>query len=162
MNIFKKILGVIVAGAFVAGGWFIVKGDKDHASQPVPQPRPARQNQQAQAPASPSMAASVSKSGTQYRDGSYSAVGQYDSPAGTEQVSVSVAIKGDTITSATVTADSGNRRSQKYQSMFISGFKQYVVGKPVDSVNLDVVSGSSLTPEGFNNALATIKQQAKA
>jgi len=54
-----------------------------------------------------------------------------------------------------------NRESQHYQSRFLSGYKQYVVGKNISSVNLTNVSGSSLTPIGFDNALTQIKAQAK-
>jgi len=37
-----------------------------------------------------------------------------------------------------------------------------VIGKNIADVQLSRVSGSSLTPEGFNNALATIKSQAQS
>jgi hypothetical protein len=36
-----------------------------------------------------------------------------------------------------------------------------VVGKNIDEVNLGKVSGSSLTPIGFNNAIEDIRSQAK-
>jgi hypothetical protein len=41
-------------------------------------------------------------------------------------------------------------------------YKQYVVGKKIDEVQLTKVSGSSLTPQGFNDALAKIKAEAKS
>jgi hypothetical protein len=46
--------------------------------------------------------------------------------------------------------------------MFVSGYKQYVVGKNIASIHLDRVSGSSLTGAGFNAALARIEIEAKA
>jgi hypothetical protein len=49
-----------------------------------------------------------------------------------------------------------------YQGLFIANYKQYVIGKSIDSLNLSEVSGSSLTSSGFNAAVAEIKAQASA
>lgn len=170
MNTVKKILGLIVAfGIFVFGGWYIIKDDQKNP--PVNDGNKTSGTTSGTTPSSSSGASAGNTSaGTTgaataskgYKDGSYTATGQYDSPAGLERVTVSLALKDNTIVSAEVTANSANRRSQKYQKDFIGGFKPYVIGKKIDSVNLDVVSGSSLTPEGFNDALNTIKQQAQA
>jgi len=46
--------------------------------------------------------------------------------------------------------------------MFISGYKPYVIGKNIDTISLDRVSGSSLTPAAFNEALGQIKTEARA
>ena len=97
-----------------------------------------------------------------YKDGTYSATGSYMSPGGEDQVAVTLTLANDIITSVTVTPQAGDRTSQRYQSRFVSGYKQYVVGKNIASVNLSKVSGSSLTPIGFNAALTQIKAQAKA
>jgi hypothetical protein len=51
--------------------------------------------------------------------------------------------------------------SVQFEGMFADSYKPLVVGKSVDSINLDKVSGSSLTPKGFNDALDQIKSQAK-
>jgi uncharacterized protein with FMN-binding domain len=97
-----------------------------------------------------------------YTDGTYSATGSYGSPGGQEQLSVTLTLVNDIITAVSVTPLAYDRRSQNYQNIFISGYKQYVIGKNIADVNLTRVSGSSLTPIGFNNALAQIKAQAKA
>jgi hypothetical protein len=97
-----------------------------------------------------------------YKDGTYSADGNYNSPAGPESISVTLTLKNDIVTGANVTANASYGRSAQYQNAFISGYKQYVIGKNISSLNLGRVSGSSLTPIGFNNALAQIKAQAKA
>jgi hypothetical protein len=97
-----------------------------------------------------------------YTDGTYSAIGSYMSPGGEEQISVTLTMTNDIITSASVTSAAGDRTSQRYQNDFISGYKQYVVGKNIADINLTRISGSSLTPIGFNNALAQIKAEAKA
>jgi uncharacterized protein with FMN-binding domain len=97
-----------------------------------------------------------------YKDGTYSATGSYMSPGGYEQLGVSITIKSDIIFSASVTNMASDGRSSRYQDQFISGYQQYVVGQNIANVFLTKISGSSLTPSGFNDALAQIKSQAKA
>lgn len=97
-----------------------------------------------------------------YNDGSYSATGSYMSPGGEDQIAVTLTLANDIITNVSVAPEPGDRTSQKYQNKFLSGYRQFVIGKNIDSVNLTKVSGSSLTPKGFDDALAQIKSQAKA
>ena len=97
-----------------------------------------------------------------YKDGTYSATGSYGSPAGTESIGVSVTLKDGIITASTVTEEANDGTSRRYQNMFISGYKTYVTGKSIVNLNLGRVSGSSLTPKGFNQALAKIKSEASA
>ncbi|HEY4509283.1 MAG TPA: hypothetical protein VJC13_03365 [Candidatus Paceibacterota bacterium] len=98
-----------------------------------------------------------------YKNATYSADGNYFSPGGSEQIAVSVTIKDDVVTAASVNANApSGPTAAKYQSIFVDNFKQYVVGKKIDEINLTKVSGSSLTPKGFNDALAKIKVEAKA
>ena len=108
----------------------------------------------------PPPADTAKKSVYLYKDGTYSATGSYMSPGGEDQLGVSVTLKDDIITSASVTNMANDGRSQRYQDMFISGYKQYVIGKNIADVSLSKVSGSSITPGGFNDALAQIKSQA--
>ncbi len=104
----------------------------------------------------------VKQSVSVYKDGTYTATGSYMSPGGPDKVGVTLTLKNDIITDASVTPMPGDLKSAKFQDMFISGYKAFVVGKNIADVNLTKVSGSSLTPIGFNNALAQIKVQAKA
>lgn len=95
-----------------------------------------------------------------YKDGTYSATGNYNSPAGSEQLKVSVTLKSDVVTDASATLMATNPKSVYMQTQFISGFKTYVVGKKLSDVNVGKVSGSSLTGIGFNDAITKIKAQA--
>ncbi|QQS60315.1 FMN-binding protein [Candidatus Falkowbacteria bacterium] len=97
-----------------------------------------------------------------YKNGTYSSVGEYTSPGGTEQVGVSVTLQDDIITEVTFEAKAERPASVKFQGIFAGDYKQFVVGKKIDEVQLSKVSGSSLTPKGFNDALAKIKAQAKS
>lgn len=97
-----------------------------------------------------------------YKDGTYSAQGDYNSPGGPDSIGVTLTLKNDLITSVSATPNPGDRMSARYQDMFIASYKQYVVGKDISTLSLSKISGSSLTPIGFNDALAKIKSQAQS
>lgn len=73
-----------------------------------------------------------------------------------------VTLKDDVIVDATVVGQATKRESIEWQKKFISGFKPLVVGKKLSDVSLTKVSGSSLTPKGWNDAVAKIMVSAKA
>ncbi len=97
-----------------------------------------------------------------YKNGTYKETGSYTSPAGPEQIDVSLTLKDDVVSDATVEPKATAPASVKFQGQFVSGFKEFVVGKKLDEINLDKVSGSSLTPKGFNEALSKIKTDAQS
>lgn len=99
---------------------------------------------------------------TNFKDGTYSANGSYQTPGGTESIDVSVTLSSGTITDAKVALNARGGEAEEYQSKFASGFKSQVVGKKINEVSLTRVAGSSLTPKGFNSAIADIENQAKA
>ena len=107
---------------------------------------------------------STSENGTQtnntYKDGSYTATGSYQSPGGQEEIDITVTLKDGVITDTSANGKPSGATATEYQGKFISGYKDQVVGKAIDSVSLDRVSGSSLTPKGFNDAIEQIKQEA--
>lgn len=98
---------------------------------------------------------------TSYKDGTYTAVGDYTTHAGPEAVQITVTLKDNIITDTQFQATPNERLSQRYQGMFADNYKALVIGKNINDVQLGAVSGSSLTPMGFNDAIAKIQQQAK-
>ncbi len=97
-----------------------------------------------------------------YKDGSYTAQGSFDTPSGTEQIGVTVNLASNKITSVSVDDSSiYSGTSFAYTERFINGLNSVIVGKNINTVNVGRISGASLTPMGFNNALDTIKSQAK-
>lgn len=100
-------------------------------------------------------------SGT-YQNGTYSAEGTYGTPGGQESVDVKLTLADGKVSDITVTGSGKGGESEEYQGKFISGYKQLVVGKSIDSIVLDRVAGSSLTSDGFNDAIQRIKEQADA
>lgn len=100
---------------------------------------------------------------SQYKEGSYSAVGSYQSPGGHEKIKISLTIQKDgTVSSTDASSQAVSGDGAQFQQMFISGYKSKVVGKKIGDIHISQVSGSSLTPEGFNDALQQIEKQARA
>lgn len=97
-----------------------------------------------------------------YKDGTYTATGNYSSPGGTEQIQVDLTLAADVVTAVTVTPQSGNPTGQQFESQFAGGIAAEVVGKDIDTLAVSKVAGSSLTGEGFNIAIESIKTDAQA
>lgn len=98
----------------------------------------------------------------QYTNGTYTQTGQYTSPAGAESVVITLAIENDVVTRATFKGEAVHPTSKIVQAKFAAGFETEVIGKPIDTLSLGVVNGSSLTPKGFNDAVTKIKAEARS
>lgn len=112
------------------------------------------------APVTPPAVIVPPTSRSKYKDGTYTAEGAYAVHAGPEEITITVTLKNDVIVDSQFQAVPNLKMSQRYMDMFSENYKQLVVGKNIADVNLTKVSGSSLTPIGFNDALAKIKAQA--
>lgn len=97
-----------------------------------------------------------------YKDGTYTADGTYVSPGGPRDIGVTITLANGLITDTTTEVRATDATSKRLQQEFADNYKQMVVGKSIDEVNLTKVSGSSLTPKGFNDALTKIKTEAKS
>lgn len=96
-----------------------------------------------------------------YKNGTYSAVGTYDSPAGIDTMDVSLTLNEGIVTAVTITPKGIVPASKRWFEKFNAGVSPFVIGKKINELNLTQVSGASLTPIGFNDALEKIKIQAK-
>lgn len=110
-------------------------------------------------PAAPSSAAPPAAS--KYKDGQYTAKGDYASPGGVQNLGVTVTLKGDAVTEAKLELLGDVGIAHSYQALFESGYSAQVIGKNIDSIQLGAVAGSSLTGMGFNKALTQIEEQAR-
>ena len=104
---------------------------------------------------------SLASSGSTYKDGTYSADGNYVSPNGTETVGVELTLASDTVTGVNITQHPSNPNTRKFQGQFAGGIAAQIVGKNIDELNVSKVAGSSLTSGGFNQAVDKIKQEAQ-
>jgi uncharacterized protein with FMN-binding domain len=155
----KAIVGIIVVAilAIVATAVIVLgtenvtnENNADVASSPSSQAQSTTDTRQ-----------SDDTSSSQYKNGSYTADGSYQTPGGRESIGVTVTLTNGTITAASVEQKGERGESKEFQSRFASGFESQVIGKNIDEVSLTRVAGSSLTPNGFNNALDAIKDQAE-
>ena len=101
-------------------------------------------------------------SGATYKDGMYSAEGDYQTHVGQKHIKVTITLKNNLITDADVVNEADDKMSVKYQDAFIGNYKPLVIGKNINTVHLSKVASSSLTPNGFNSALQVIESQAKS
>lgn len=96
-----------------------------------------------------------------YKDGTYTATGSYLSPGGRELVDLTVVIKDGVITETSLVKKASDSEAEEYQEKFATNYQSQVVGKKINGLSLSRVAGSSLTSNGFNNALTKIRDQAK-
>ena len=131
------IIVIMGVGLFV----FSFKGNKQSQQSPVTKNAPIQ---------------------ARYKDGEYKQVGDYSSPAGKEQIDVDLKIRDGIVIQVNVTPKAENPKSKYMQGLFIENYKQLVVGKKISDLKLGKVAGSSLTPQGFNDALIKIKVEAQS
>lgn len=129
------------------------------AAQSAAAPASAAQSAAASSTASSSGGAGGSSSG--YKDGTYSADGNYVSPNGTETVGVELTLSGGTVSGVNITQHPSNPNTRKFQGEFAGGIAAQIVGKKLDELNVSKVAGSSLTSGGFNQAVEKIKSEAR-
>lgn len=162
----SKLVPIIVVVAVVAagGGYMYMQGG---SSKPAPIPDqviPASENAPRSPGASVIIDPTAAPQAASYKDGTYTADGSYKIPeeGKSESISVSLTLKGGVVTDSTIKQEAVDHKSVLYQEVFAQGYKEFVVGKKIDEIKVDVVSGSSLTSIGFNEAVSKIKTQAKA
>jgi len=149
---------VLIVTVLLIGGAMLAS-----QNQPASAPTASNQPTKKQPPAKDSSgSSSMPASSSGFKDGKYSAAGAYQSPGGSQEIKITINLKDSAIIETSAEGDSKSSNSRFYQSSFISNYKQKVVGKKISEVKLDHVGNSSLTPEGFNNALEDIKKQAKS
>jgi len=94
------------------------------------------------------------------KDGTYRATGDYDTPGGPESVDVTLTVRSGVVTAVHVTGSHITPNAQHYQAAFESGISGVVVGKRLAGLSVGAVSGSSLTGQGFDQALDSIRVEA--
>ncbi|CAN5130688.1 hypothetical protein BH09PAT3_BH09PAT3_6090 [soil metagenome] len=97
-----------------------------------------------------------------YTDGMYRSQETYTSPEGNQVIGLRLTVMNGSITEASVQqVSSQGKYAGQYQADFIKVYKESVVGKELSTLHLDRVAGASLTTQAFNNAVASIANQAR-
>lgn len=131
----------------------------EEPAAPVEEPAPAPAEQPA--PAEEPAPAAEEPQGI-YQDGVFNAQGNYFNPNGAASISVSLTLDNDVVTALTVTPHATDETSVKFQNMVRDNAPAMIVGKKLDEIGaFSKISTSSLTPNGFNQAIASIKASAK-
>ncbi|MGZ0198933.1 hypothetical protein ACNFR7_01705 [Streptomyces sp. RM1] len=110
-------------------------------------------------PSSPSTPAPEAGGSTQYADGRYEATGEYGSQD--SSIGVTLTLADDVITDVAVDPHATDPTSLDLQERFADAIGDRVVGRDIDDVHIDRLAGSSHTPDGFNDALEKIKNEAE-
>ena len=97
-----------------------------------------------------------------YKDGTYNANANFQTPDGIDGITVKLTISNNVITNVSADTSATSCVSRQYDDAFPSNIKMKVVGKNVNDVQLDRTAGASLTSDGFNKALDEIRQNANA
>jgi uncharacterized protein with FMN-binding domain len=152
----RKSVFVGIAGLSLAG---TVAGCAPSAQAPAAQASPSTPATSAPVANTGATGAAPSSSAG-YKDGTYSADGNYVSPNGTETVGVQLTLANGTVSDVSITQHPSNPNTRKFQGEFAGGIKAQIVGKKLDELNVSKVAGSSLTSGGFNQAVEKIKSEA--
>jgi len=126
---------------------------------PIPAPVPTPKPTPAPVPVTPPPTPVATFS---YKNGTYSASGNYFTEGGPETIGVTVTVKDDVITAGSIQNQAKHGTSQEYQNLIVGSFNGFVTGKKLSDINPMRVSGSSLTTIGLNAALSKIQSQAKS
>lgn len=98
-----------------------------------------------------------------YEDGTYDASAEYpDGNGNPTSIDVELTVEDDVVTAVTVTPGAADGTSLQYQNRFAGGIDDEVVGEDLADLEVGPVSGSSLTPGGFNDAVAQIQDEASS
>lgn len=96
-----------------------------------------------------------------YKDGTYHEEGRYLTHVTEEKFSADVTLKNGLVDEVTVTPDTENRRSLGLQKAFAAALPDTIHGCPIESVNIHVVGGASLTSASFNEMADNIREKAR-
>lgn len=96
------------------------------------------------------------------KDGSYQATSSYFVPNGSEDIKVNLTLKNGVVNDVAVINSENDFTSASYQEDFVSAYKNFVVGKKITDLQLNIISGASDTTRGFNDALSQIAAQAQS
>ncbi len=101
----------------------------------------------------------TSAGGTEYKDGTYTVRGVYGGAP--SYLTVTVMLSADTVTKVIVEPmPDNNETSRGYQERFAAAVPDEVTGKSIDDLKVGKLAGASGCADGFNDALAKIREEA--
>ena len=80
---------------------------------------------------------------------------------GPSYLDVIVTLEGSVVTAVSIEPQAENETSRGYQERFAAAVPDEVIGKSLDDADVGKLAGASTCPDGFNDALAKIREQAR-
>lgn len=154
----------ILVGAGLTGAWLFGKSDAPATTSAIPSTAQTANTSAASSAANTSTVSGSSTSSTSgYTDGTYTATINYVVPHGySNQLTATVTIGGGQVTSVSVQHDTSDQESNAYTDSFDAVLQDNIVGKSIDGLSPSRIGGASLTTQAFDDALVTIRTDAKA
>lgn len=159
--VLASVAGLGLLGALAACSSSTAEAETPAATSDSSTTAPEASNSPSTDTGAGSSAGTDSSSGA-YADGEYTAEGSYRSPGGTESIGVTLTVEDDVVTAVKVSPEATSGNAKEYQTRFASGISGEVVGKELATLSVDKVAGSSLTGQGFNDAVEEIRGDAAA
>jgi uncharacterized protein with FMN-binding domain len=147
---------ILTRTAFAAAASVAVLVPLSGCSGPEAQPPSSRATSTSPSSSAPG---SASSSSVGYADGTYTVRGVYGGAP--SYMTVTVTLDAETITEVAVEPmPDNNETSRGYQERFAAAVPDEVVGKSLDEAEVGVLAGASGCADGFNDAIAKIRDQA--
>lgn len=99
-------------------------------------------------------------SASSYKDGVYTATASYSVPRSSNSISATVTVSGGKITAVTANDSYSDGESAMYIDSFESSVSGSAVGTSLADATFSRIGGASLTTEGFNSVLDSVRTQA--
>jgi uncharacterized protein with FMN-binding domain len=149
---------ILTRSTTVAAASIAVLAPLAGCSGPATEPPPSSTS----SPASSSDAASPaapSSAGAEYADGTYTVRGVYGGAP--SYMTITITLDDATITDVTVEPmPDNNDTSRGYQERFAAAVPDEVIGKSLDEAEVGVLAGASGCADGFNDAIAKVRDHA--
>lgn len=167
-KVFFSIGAAAIIFAASIGGYALIKGDEGS-----PMSTDTSTSSTAATPSSPNNTATTNYSSSEnntatsssnYKDGTYTASKSYNVPHGWQNnIKVSLTVKSGKVTAVNATHDASDQESQMYIDSFDTELQGAVVGQDISSLtSFSRIGGASLTTYGFEQAISSIINEAKA
>ena len=109
-----------------------------------------------------SVASNQTSTTSAYKTGTYTASVNYVVPKSNNNLTVQMTLDNGKVTSVKTTHDYTDRESDLYIANFDSLIEEQVTGKSISDLSIGRLGGASLTSNAFDDAIATIKNEAKS
>jgi len=160
----SAIVNFVVNSMTGGGGSASTPSSSTSQSQTSTSTAPPRPKVAAPVQPKPTTSSTPPASGTQYRNGPFTVTKNYAPKGLPDKMTVTLTIQNDKVSAVSIVDNPSDPKSAYYVDRFKSTIKAAVVGKSLSSLSVSPsqVGGASLTAVAFNDAVKSIRANAKA